>query len=145
MPSNFRGAGVLFYDKANRRVLLYRRDNNPMILFPNCLDILGGHAEDGETPEDTVVREIAEELDDCRTGRPFALTGHRLFKSVTGPEGITDVIFCREVDFQIADIRLKEGQELVWLNEDDVQTADLAFSYTPVVADFFGALRSGPG
>ena len=70
MAGNPRGAGVLFYDRHTQRVLLVRRDNTPSIPFPDHLDILGGHTEAGETPEDTVVREIAEELDDLRSGRP---------------------------------------------------------------------------
>ena len=59
MPDSPRGAGVVFYDRRTRRVLLVRRDNTPTIPFPGYLNILGGHTEEGEAPEDTVVREIA--------------------------------------------------------------------------------------
>ena len=70
MPKNRRGAGVLFYDRHKQRVLLFRRDNTPTIPFPDSIDILGGHIEEGETPEQAVVREMAEELDDLRSGYP---------------------------------------------------------------------------
>ena len=138
-----RGAGVLFYDKHLRRVLLYRRDNNPSIPFPDHLDILGGHTEPGESPEQTVVREIAEELEDLRTGSPFVLAGHRLFKVYRDAQGFVDFVFCKEADFDLADVRLKEGQELVWLTEEDAKCAPLAFGYNKVLAKFFHALRAG--
>jgi 8-oxo-dGTP diphosphatase len=138
-----RGAGVLFYDRHTQRVLLVRRDNTPSIPFPDHLDILGGHTEAGETPEDTVVREIAEELDDLRNGRPFVLTGHRLFTVYTDARGVTDSVFCKEADFDRADVRLKEGQELVWVTEDEARRTPLAFGYNDILAEFFPALRAG--
>ena len=143
MPETRRSAGVLFYDRQRQRVLLYRRDNTPTIPFPGYLDILGGHTEAGETPEDTVVREIAEELEDRRSGRPFVLTGHRLFTISTDARGVTDSVFCKEADFDLADVRLKEGQALVWVTEAEVRCTPLAFGYNTILADFFSALRAG--
>jgi 8-oxo-dGTP diphosphatase len=143
MPENPRGAGVVFYDRGTQRVLLYRRDNTPTIPFPGYLDILGGHTEAGETPEDTVVREIAEELEDVRSGGPYVLTGYRLFTVFTDARGVTDTVFCKEADFDLGDVRLKEGQELVWVTEDEARSTRLAFGYNAILADFFPALRAG--
>ena len=143
MPDSRRGAGVLFYDRHKQRVLVYRRDNTPTIPFPDHLDILGGHTEEGETPEQTAVREIAEELDDLRRGCPFVLAGHQFFTTFTDARGITDDIYCKEADFDLADVRLKEGQELVWLTEDEARGTPFAFGYNQILADFFHALRAG--
>jgi 8-oxo-dGTP diphosphatase len=143
MPENPRGAGVLFYDRRTQRVLLVRRDNIPTIPFPGHLDILGGHTEPGESPEQTVVREIAEELEDLRRGSPFVLTGHRLFTVYTDARGVTDSVFCKEADFTLADVRLKEGQELVWVTEAEVRATPLAFGYNAILEEFFPALRAG--
>lgn len=143
MPDNPRGAGVLFYDKHTQRVLLVRRDNTPTIPFPGHLDILGGHTEEGETPEETVVRELAEELEDLRSGRPFVLTGHRFFTVYTDARGVTDSVYCKEADFDLADVRLKEGQALVWVTEDEARRTTLAFGYNDILARFFPALRAG--
>jgi len=143
MPENPRGAGVLFYDRHTQRVLLVRRDDTPTIPFPGYLAILGGHTEVGETPEETAMREIAEELEDLRSGRPFVLTGHRLFTVYTDARGVTDAIFCKEADFDLADVRLTEGQELVWVTEAEARCTPLAFGYNAILTDFFLALRSG--
>ncbi len=62
-----------------------------MPAFPSQpIDVLGGHAEEGETPEQTVVREMAEALEDRRTGQPLVLTRHRLFTVHTDAKGVTD-------------------------------------------------------
>jgi 8-oxo-dGTP diphosphatase len=99
--------------------------------------------EAGETPEQTVVRELAEELEDRRTGEPFVLTGHRLFTVYTHSTGVVDYVFCKAVDFALADVRLKEGQELVWLTEEEASGVPLAFGYNQILADFFRAVRAG--
>jgi 8-oxo-dGTP diphosphatase len=97
----------------------------------------------GETPEETAVREIAEELQDLRSGRPFVLTGHRLFTVYTDARGVTDAIFCKEADFDLPAVRLTEGQELVWVTEAEVRCTPLAFGYNAILTDFFCALRAG--
>jgi 8-oxo-dGTP pyrophosphatase MutT (NUDIX family) len=42
------------------RAFVQRRSANRR-LFPNCWDIVGGHVESGETPEQALEREVAEE------------------------------------------------------------------------------------
>ncbi|MFT4084070.1 MAG: NUDIX domain-containing protein [Nocardioides sp.] len=43
-------------------VLLHLRDDKPWIPHPGCWSLFGGAVEEGESPEVTVVRELAEEL-----------------------------------------------------------------------------------
>jgi 8-oxo-dGTP diphosphatase len=143
MPEHRHGAGVLFYDARERRVLLYRRDSTPAIPFPDHIDILGGCIEPGETPEQTVVREIAEELDDLRRGAPFVLAGQRLFMVYTDERGDEHHVFSQAADFDLADLRLKEGQSLLWLTEEDIGATRFAFGFERVVREFFRALREG--
>jgi 8-oxo-dGTP diphosphatase len=54
-------AMVLLFDRDNR-LLIYLRDNKPEIPFPDHWDFFGGHVEEGETPEQAMVREVKEEL-----------------------------------------------------------------------------------
>lgn len=46
----------------NNNILLFLRDNIPQIKDPDCWDVIGGHDEPGETPEQTLKREIEEEI-----------------------------------------------------------------------------------
>ena len=50
-------------------------------------------------------------------------------------------VFSKEADFDLADVRLKEGQGLLWLTEEEAGRALLAFGFNEVVAQFFRALR----
>lgn len=138
-----RGSGVLFFDRAARRVLLCRRDNKPSIPFPGWVDILGGYVEEGETPEQTVRREVAEELDDLRSGAPFLLKDARPFSVYRDERGLEHHVFTCEADFEISDLRLNEGQHLLWLAEEQANDARLAFGFERVVREFFVALRDG--
>ena len=53
------GASVILYTE--EQVLLYKRDGHPM-LFPHRWAIFGGGIESGESPEQTVCRELGVEL-----------------------------------------------------------------------------------
>ena len=143
MVANQRGAGVLFYDRLRRRVLLCRRDDTPTIPFPGHIDILGGYIEAGETPMQTVTREMAEELDDLRSGAPFVLEDPRFFMVYRDERDAEHYIFSQEADFDLSDLRLKEGQALLWLTEEEAGRTCLAFGFEQVVRDFFRALRRG--
>jgi 8-oxo-dGTP diphosphatase len=44
------------------KFLMQLRDKNPNIVYPGYWGLFGGHMESGETPEDTVKREILEEI-----------------------------------------------------------------------------------
>lgn len=135
--SSKRGCGILFFRKAEKAVLLFRRDDKPAISFPNHLDILGGSVEDGETPEQAIVREMAEELYDLRMGAPYSLENFKLFKAYRDDRGTQQHIFYRAADFDIEDVRLNEGQELVWFRESELRSTPLAFGFETVVQEFF--------
>ncbi len=67
-----RGAGVIFYIVATDQFMFFLRDDKDSIPFPNMVDILGGHMDEGENdPKVTALRELAEELEDTTTGEPF--------------------------------------------------------------------------
>ena len=46
---------------SSSKILLFHRDNNPGIRYPDHWHIIGGAIEDGETPEQAVLRELNEE------------------------------------------------------------------------------------
>jgi 8-oxo-dGTP diphosphatase len=135
MPEKL-GCGILFFDRKEKKVLLFRRDNKEGIQFPGHLDILGGHVDAGETPEHAIVREMHEELLDQRTNRPYELKNFSLFKTVV-TLGTTHSIYTKEADFKHRDLKLLEGQYFVWVSEEDVERETLAYEFNDVVLDFF--------
>lgn len=60
-PFQFEVAACLLFDK-NGRLLIYLRDDKPGLSFPAHWDLFGGIMEEGETPEQTLVREVKEEI-----------------------------------------------------------------------------------
>lgn len=58
-PARYTAAALLIGDCG--RFLFQLRDDIPNILFPGMLGLFGGHIEDGESPLETVAREIHEE------------------------------------------------------------------------------------
>ena len=47
---------------ADGDILVNLRDDDPRIIFPNQWSLIGGHVEEGEEPEDGLVREVEEEI-----------------------------------------------------------------------------------
>ena len=132
-----RGCGVLFFDKKRRRVLLVLRDEKPGIPFPGQLDTLGGSVEENETPEQAIIREIAEELHDLRSKAPMRLQNFTLFEVYEDECRIEQHVFCQEIDFDVSDVRLEEGSRLEWISEGDLEEKELAFRRNEVVKRFF--------
>ena len=42
---------AVILENDNDEILLYLRDKKPGIPFPDCWDLIGGHVEEGETPD----------------------------------------------------------------------------------------------
>ncbi len=47
---------------ASGDILVNLRDDDPAIIFPNQWSLIGGHVEEGENPEQGLVREVEEEI-----------------------------------------------------------------------------------
>ncbi len=136
------GCGVIFYNRRKGAVLLFRRDNKPSISFPDMLDMLGGNVEVGEVPRLALEREMAEELLDLRTNKPYVLEGHEHFLTYTDIRGCEQHIYALGVDFEIEDLQLLEGQELAWVTEDDLGSGmKLAYEFEEVLQAFYLQLK----
>ncbi len=113
-------------------VLLFLRDNKDDIPYPNCWDILGGHVENGETPDQCIVREMQEEIG-LDIGTP------QLFRKYTMNDRV-EYTYWQPFTLDIGDIQLNEGQALRWFTENEIRNmkeADLAFGFRDVLFDFF--------
>jgi len=113
--------------------LLALRDNKPNIPFPNCWDLIGGHVEDGETPEQALIREYKEELG-------LTLKEYEFFKEYVCLEGDayenTKYIFCGKINIPIEKITLYEGQYAKYFTREDIRSLKFANIIKSIVTDY---------
>jgi 8-oxo-dGTP diphosphatase len=128
-------AQVLLLDRHNR-LLIYLRDDKPEIPFPNHWDFFGGHVEEGETPEQALVREVREELGvdlpkweffrsyDCLTGDAYPNTKY---------------VYRARVDKTAEELTLREGQRLVSIEANERYHFRFANILGAILEDFIAA------
>lgn len=99
-------ATALPFDK-NQQLLVYLRDDNPTIPFPNYWDLFGGHVEPGESAETALLREIQEELG-------IEVQDYQFFRKYECLEGDvspnTKYVYLVHTDKQADELTLYEGQ-----------------------------------
>jgi 8-oxo-dGTP diphosphatase len=123
---------VLLFDR-NSRLLVYLRDDNPAIPFPNHWDLFGGHLEADETPEQALVREVREELG-------VELKHWNFFRVYQRTRG--DVypnikhIYWAQIDQSSAQLTLNEGQRLMSIGLNELDRIKFANILREIVADF---------
>jgi 8-oxo-dGTP diphosphatase len=123
-----KGASIVFLND-REEVLLFLRDNDPKIPYPNMWDVPGGHVEDGETPEACIVREMKEEMDlDLRS---FELFSEREFSDRI------EYTYWAKAHFAIDEIDLREGQRLQWFTRSQVRRTGLAYGFNQILEEFF--------
>jgi 8-oxo-dGTP diphosphatase len=101
-------------------------------LAPNTWDIFGGHVEDGESWEDTLIRELREELDITATLYEYITAFDEVDPERNGPRRYH--IF--RVDSWIGlGPRLcgDEHVDMRWMTLDDALTVDLAAAEYPAL------------
>ena len=139
-PIKARGAGAIFHVLDTDKFMFFLRDNKEWIPFPNMIDIIGGHLEEGETPEEAAMREFAEELDDLDTGRPFSPRNITPFQRYVDDRNVEQNIFGCELA-TTPNLVLKEGQKLVFLSRDELATTEFAFHYNDVIREYAEAVK----
>lgn len=122
------GSSIIFVNPQNK-VLLFLRDDKPGLPYRNMWDVLGGHVEPDETPEETIVREMKEEIGiDLQD---FEFLCRKKFKDRI------EFTYWKEVDFKIEDINLMEGQRLQWFTREEAAQTKLAYGFNEIVEEFF--------
>lgn len=127
------GTQIILVNPDNQ-VLLYLRDDKPEIPFPNMWALLGGMIEDGETPLQTIVREIDEEIGIQLDPRQV----HHL--STRDLDFGFEHTYIATVDFGIDDVILTEGQRLRWFDRTAAATTVLAYADNEILETFFGSM-----
>src|SRR4030095_191709 len=128
-------AQVLLFDR-NCRLLIYLRDDKPEIPFPNHWDLFGGHLEEGETPEQGLVREGKEELG-------VELNAWQLFRIYNCDHG--DVypnvkhIYWTSIDKVPQELTLQEGQRLASIDRSEVNHIRFANILEQILQEFIAS------
>ncbi len=130
-----RGAGVIFHIKSTDQFMFFLRDDKPSISCPNMVDIIGGHMEDGETPEQTALREVSEEQVNNATGLAFEPGEIMHFKTFVDDRPGEHNIFGCQLE-SVPDIHTEEGQGLVFLTREQALATTFAYGYADVVREY---------
>ncbi len=108
---------------------MLHRDDVPNITDPDCWGVVGGHSEEGETPEETLKREVLEEIGITIQNPEFLRNiddnGENLFMYHVGLN-----------DEDLESLRLgDEGQEMDFFNLDDLKNLKLTKSMNELIRD----------
>lgn len=113
--------------------LLALRDNKPGIPFPNHWDLIGGHVEEGETPEEALVREVKEELDIDLKEYAF----YKKFECLTGDAyENTKYIYSGKINIPIEEITLLEGERPQYFSREEIPGVKFANIMGRIVMDY---------
>ncbi|MDQ3099144.1 MAG: NUDIX domain-containing protein [bacterium] len=104
----------------NNKILLFHRDDKS-IKDPDCWDLVGGHDEPGESPEDTLKRETQEEISIAPEKIRY------LFPIADTWAEETHLFHVQLSEKEVASIKLgNEGKEVVFFEIDEVKKLKLS-------------------
>lgn len=124
---------AIILENDNREILLYLRDNKPDIPFPNYWDLIGGHVEEGETPEEALIREVKEELDiDLKE-----YTFYKKFEWLTG-DAYNNIkyIYSGRINLPIEEITLLEGVRAQYFSKEEIPNVKFANILKSIVMEY---------
>jgi 8-oxo-dGTP pyrophosphatase MutT (NUDIX family) len=123
----------IIFQNPNGEFLVYLRDNDMNIPFPNTWDLIGGHVEKGEIPLVALVREVKEEI------------GYDLMQSKYWNEYVClsgDIspnikyIYHGIIDLPLESITLTEGQELKYVTAEEINNMEFANVIKTILNEF---------
>jgi 8-oxo-dGTP diphosphatase len=124
---------AIILENDQKEILLYLRDNKPGIPFPQHWDLIGGHVEEGETPEEALVREVKEELD-------IELTDYTFFKKYTCETGDAypneKFIYSGKINIPIDKITLLEGDRPQYFKREEIENVKFANILKSIVLEY---------
>ncbi|HIK08842.1 MAG TPA: NUDIX domain-containing protein [Oscillatoriaceae cyanobacterium M33_DOE_052] len=104
---------LLYQDK----ILLQLRDNIPTIVHPGYWGMFGGHLEPNENPDETILRELGEEIGYV----PPKMT---IFRTFPSPEVIRHIYY-GDVECEFNQLILGEGWDMGLWTPEDIKKGEL--------------------
>ncbi len=124
---------AIILENPEGQLLFYKRDNKPGIPFPGHWDLIGGHVEEGETPEEALVREIKEELG-------INVINISFFKEYLCVDGDAyhniKYIFKAIIDIPVDEITLLEGDYPQYFSKNEIKSIKFANILKNIVMDY---------
>ena len=124
---------AIIFENDKKEILLYLRDDKPGIPFPRHWDLIGGHVEEGETPEEALVREVKEELN-------IDLKEFRFFRKYECLEGDAypniKFIYTGRINIPIEEITLLEGDRPQYFAYHEIPDVKFANILKSIVMDY---------
>ena len=131
---NLRRASLLIpYLHRDNDVLVYlqkRADNAER--HPGCFGLFGGGAEENETPEDALKREIKEELN-------FIPEGYKYLGRYDSERSRKDVFIIEVTEGFEKQITILEGDYGKWLSKDDLGKIKIIESDRLILKEFYNS------
>ncbi|MFN8286746.1 MAG: NUDIX domain-containing protein [Chitinophagales bacterium] len=126
-------ATALLFD-SNGKLLIYLRDDKPEIAFANHWDLFGGIIEEGEKPEEALVREVQEELG-------VTLTDYRKFSEYDSDDRIgkpnRKYVYYARLPMPVEELKLLEvGQALKGIDLNERGNYKFANILAQIIEDF---------
>ncbi len=120
-----KNASGLIYDPHENKYLLHFRDNKTPY-YPESWALFGGGSEGIETPTETLIRELAEELLLCASPRALIALGKRA-KSF----GEYSHYFLVIIDQRMHRLHLQEGADMAWFTPEELMSVTYTDAVTP--------------
>jgi 8-oxo-dGTP diphosphatase len=124
---------AIIFQNDDGEFLLYLRDNKPDIPFPDHWDLIGGHVEEGETPEEALVREVKEELG-------IELKNYSFYKTFECLKGDAypniKYIYTGKINIPIEEITLYEGVRAEYFPPESIPDVKFANILKSIVMDY---------
>lgn len=132
---------AIILENDNGEFLCALRDNKSWIPFPDHWDLIGGHVEEGETPEEALIREFREEL-----GLELKeYTFFRKYECLTGDayENIK-FIYSGKINIPIDQITLLEGERAQYFSKEDIPGMKFANIIGTIMMDYIHNKDTAP-
>lgn len=121
------GVKIILINPAGEILLLHREDK-PDIEMPNTWSFVGGGIDDGETPEEAIVRETKEEIG-------YDVKEATLFKVYK--DSIERHVFVAKIDKPISELNLMEGDDFGFFKVEDALKMDISKNTRKFIGEYF--------